>query len=271
MTLLIERCLPTRALSGLVHRAARSPVLRPLLVRGFLQRYPDAMDQAAEEDPASYPDFNALFTRALKPGSRVVDSQAMLVSPVDGVISQIGRVRNGRIIQAKGHDFTATELLGDNANRMNDFENGSFATIYLAPRDYHRIHMPQSGDLTEVVHLPGRLLSVREKSVNSIANLYARNERVACLFDKNRGRLAVVMVGAFGVGSISVGAVPGLKRDRRARRYLFRGQTRKHYETGDELGRFNLGSTVIVLMNGDVAWDPAAKPGTRVLMGQRLA
>ena len=266
--------LPQHLLSRFVLALTRSR-LRPLkaaLIRGAVRLYGIDTSEAAEPDPAAYPSFNAFFTRPLVPGARpVAAAPDAVVSPVDGVVSQAGEVRGDRIFQAKGRDYSAAELLGGSAVRAAPFEGGSFATLYLSPRDYHRVHMPLAGALRETVHVPGRLFSVSAATTRAVPRLFARNERVAAIFDTAVGPMAVVLVGALCVSAIET-VWSGLvtpPRGRRVRCWPPEGPVR--LATGAELGRFNMGSTVIVLFGpGRVRWEPALAPEATVRTGRRI-
>ncbi|MFL1464787.1 archaetidylserine decarboxylase [Marinobacter sp. HN1S83] len=266
---------PQLAISRLAGRLAdndRTPALKNRVVRWFIGRYGVNMSEAVESDPEAYPSFNAFFTRALKPGLRPVDSRdSALISPVDGAISQLGHVTGDRVFQAKGQSFSLTELLGGDEQRAADFAEGEFATIYLAPKDYHRIHMPLAGKLREMVYVPGKLFSVNPVTAENVPNLFARNERVACIFDTDAGPMAMVLVGAMIVGSVETiwgGVVaPGTGQVTSTR--YDDGQTDIRFEKGEEMGRFRLGSTVVLVMpKGSVAWNEDEVPGKTVRMGQ---
>ena len=197
---------PQLAVSRLAGRLADSestPALKNRVIKWFIGRYGVNMSEAAEPDFTAYPTFNAFFTRALKPGARTIDpAPETLTSPVDGAISQIGQISTDRVFQAKGQSFSLTELLGGDDERAEPFREGEFATIYLSPKDYHRIHMPMAGTLKEMVYVPGKLFSVNPVTAENVPNLFARNERVACLFDTEAGPMAMVLVGAMIVGSV---------------------------------------------------------------------
>ncbi|MFN2359746.1 MAG: archaetidylserine decarboxylase [Marinobacter sp.] len=248
------------------------PALKNRVVNWFIGRYGVDMSEALESDPAAYPSFNAFFTRALKPGLRPVDTgESVLVSPVDGAISQLGTITGGRIFQAKGQSFNLNELLGGEQERARVFENGEFATIYLSPKDYHRIHMPLAGTLREMVYVPGKLFSVNPTTAENVPNLFARNERVVCIFDTAAGPMALVLVGAMIVGSVEttwVGIVAPGKRQMDVTRYDGQ-QAPVGFNKGEEMGRFRLGSTVImVLPKGTATWNSDQVAGSRVRMGE---
>ncbi|MHC9084404.1 archaetidylserine decarboxylase [Luteimonas sp. RIT-PG2_3] len=267
--------LPHRLLSSLARALAYSdtPRTKQWLIDTVTRRFGVNLAEAAEPNPRAYATFNAFFTRALKPGARVADPDpSALLMPADGRISQCGAIDNGRIFQAKGQSFTAAELLGDDASAA-PFANGLFATVYLSPKDYHRVHMPWNGSLRETVHVPGRLFSVGPDAVRNVPRLFARNERLVCHFDTEFGPMAMVMVGALlvsGVETVWSGEEIPEYGDR---------ITRKDWRSEDialerfeEMARFNYGSTVIVLLPPGVATLAGGlAPETPVRLGQRLA
>ncbi|HIY70419.1 MAG TPA: phosphatidylserine decarboxylase [Candidatus Luteimonas excrementigallinarum] len=271
--------LPHRLLSSLARRLAysQSPRTSRWLIDTVTRRFNVDLGEAAESDPRAYPSFNAFFTRALKPGARVVDPDpSALLMPADGHISQCGPIGDaddaGRIFQAKGQSFTAAELLGD-ADDARPFEGGVFATVYLSPRDYHRVHMPWTGTLRETVHVPGRLFSVGPAAVRHVPRLFARNERLVCHFDTDFGPMAVVMVGALlvsGVETVWSGEeIPAYGKRITRKDYHGRGIVLERFA---EMARFNYGSTVIVLLPPGVArLSPELAPEAPVRLGQRLA
>ena len=256
VSILLQYILPHRFLSRIVFHATRwtwKP-WKNFLIRQITQRFKVDLAEAAEPDVEAYAHFNAFFTRALKPGARPVSTNpADLLCPADGHISQSGTIREGRIFQAKGQEFTAAELLGDDAAAL-PYANGEFITVYLSPRDYHRVHMPLAGTLISTTHVPGRIFSVAPKAVESIPRLFARNERLVCHFEGEHGPFVLVLVGALLVSSVSTvwGDLEIPPYASSVRRRDYRGQ-RIHLARGAEMGRFNMGSTVIVLL-------PAAGP-----------
>lgn len=272
--------LPHRFLSSLARGLAysRSPWLKQWLIDTVTKRFGVDLSEAAEPNPNAYPTFNAFFTRALKPGARTPDADPRaLLMPADGHISQCGAIGHpfqepGRIFQAKGQSFTATELLGD-ATAATPFANGLFATVYLSPRDYHRVHMPWRGRLLETVHVPGRLFSVGTDAVKHVPRLFARNERLVCHFETDFGPMAVVMVGALlvsGVETVWSGVeIPRYantvtRKDRRAENIVL--------DRFAEMARFNYGSTVIVLLPPGVATLASTLSAeSPVRLGERLA
>jgi phosphatidylserine decarboxylase len=250
--------LPQHALSRLVHIATRSekPWLRDRLLAGFLDRFDVDLDEAEREDPADYRSFNDFFTRSLKPGARPL-ADAPIVSPVDGRVSQQGEINETRLFQAKGRRFDLKGLLGDK-EAAEPFHNGHFCTLYLAPHNYHRIHMPLDGKLTGLRHIPGRLFSVNPATTRVIPRLFARNERVVAHFDTQYGPMALVMVGAMLVGSIETvwsGEITPPTR-LRERELPLPAASQRALKQGDEVGRFNMGSTVILVL-------PESAPGFR--------
>jgi phosphatidylserine decarboxylase len=267
--------LPHRLLSSLARRLAYSsrPGLKQWLIDTVVRRFGVNLAEAAEPDPRAYPTFNAFFTRALQPGARVADPDPhALLMPADGRISQLGRIEDGRIFQAKGQSFTAAELLGDDAAAA-PFANGLYATVYLSPRDYHRVHMPWTGTLRETVHVPGRLFSVGTDAVRNVPRLFARNERLVCHFDTDFGPMVSVMVGALlvsGVETVWSGVEIPRYGDRITRKdWRGKGIVLERFA---EMARFNYGSTVIVLLPpGVAAFDPALAAESPVRLGQALA
>ncbi len=267
--------LPHRLMSSAARRLAYSPSprLKQWLIDTVTRKFGVNLDEAAQADARSYPTFNAFFTRALKPGARVPDPDPrMLLMPADGHISQCGDIKGGRIFQAKGQSFTAAELLGD-AEAAKPFENGLFATVYLSPKDYHRVHMPWTGTLRETVHVPGRLFSVGTAAVATVPRLFARNERLVCHFDTSFGPMVSVMVGALlvsGVETVWSGEEIPRYGDAITRKD-WRGKNIT-LERFAEMARFNYGSTVIVLLPPGVAeLAPGLGAEMPVRLGQALA
>ena len=267
--------LPHRLLSSLARRLAYSTNrgLKQWLIDTVTRRFGVDLSEAAEPDPTAYPSFNAFFTRALKPGARTPDADPRaLLMPADGHISQCGAIVDGRIFQAKGQGFTAAQLLGSEADAA-PFRDGSFATVYLSPRDYHRVHMPWTGTLRETVHVPGRLFSVGTDAVASVPGLFARNERLICHFDTDFGPMVQVMVGALlvsGVETVWSGVeIPAYGDAITRKDYRGKGITLERFA---EMARFNYGSTVIVLLPPGVATlSPDLHAESPVRLGQRLA
>lgn len=261
--------LPHHLISRLTHRLARweSPRLQPLL-RRFVQRYGLDMHEAEVSDLSHYRSFNALFTRALHPTARPLAGTAdTIVSPADATLSAYGRIEADRLIRAKGHDYSLSALLGGYEDLAQPFVQGQFLSAYLSPRDYHRLHMPLTGQLTQMVYVPGRLFSVAPAILERIPDLHARNERVIAFFDTPAGRMALVLIGAINVGSIETvwaGEVtPPRKPSRQRWNYTAQPIT---LERGDEMGRFNLGSSIVVCFAGStMQWD-----NDRLQIGQPL-
>lgn len=270
--------LPLHALTAVGHwlTRIRNRTFKNLLIDTVIRLYGVDLSEARESNPHAYPDFNSFFTRPLRPGARpVANGERDIASPVDGVISQAGAIEDGRIFQAKGHDFSVRDLLGGSDALAARFAGGRFMTIYLSPRDYHRIHMPRTGRLTEMVYVPGRLFGVGAHTTRAIPGVFARNERVAAIFETDAGPMALVLVGAMFVASIET-VWAGVVTPPRGRRVVttdYRGPAGNPVvlERGQEAGRFNMGSTVIVLFARDRAeWTPEAGPGARLRMGQRI-
>jgi phosphatidylserine decarboxylase len=265
--------IPKQALTTLMGRlaGARAGGLTTSVIRWFVARYGVNMSEAAEPDVARYPSFNEFFTRALREGARPLADSAFLC-PVDGAISQFGSIAHDRIFQAKGHHYTTAALLGGDTRLAAQFDNGSFATLYLSPRDYHRIHMPCDGVLQRMVHVPGALFSVNPTTARGVPGLFARNERVVCVFESACGPFALVLVGATIVGSMATvwhGVVnpprPGTIREWRYAPDAVR------IGRGEEMGRFLLGSTVVLLFPHDsIAFDSAWAPDGAVRMGEAM-
>jgi len=270
--------LPHHLLSRIVQWSSRCRhfPLRKSITRWFIRHYHVDMSEALEPDPNAYPDFNSFFTRALRPEVRpVVQETGQICFPADSAISQLGDIDGDQIFQAKGHTYSLTELLGGCEERARPFIGGRFATMYLSPGDYHRVHMPLSGRLVETVYIPGRLFSVAPDYTESVPRLFARNERVACIFQTEAGPMAVILVGAIFVGSIET-VWAGEITPPRGKRIKVTGYAASdnviQLERGEEMGRFNMGgSTVIVLFGPNrVKWQSELSPETRVQLGQAL-
>lgn len=269
--------LPQHAISRLVLRLTRCRVgwFKNALMKWFIKRFQVDMTEAAQPDYRQFEYFNAFFTRELKSGARpLAQGQDVIVCPVDGAVSQVGGIHADTIFQAKGHDYTATALLGGDAELARQFSNGRFATLYLSPRDYHRIHMPVAGTLRQMVYVPGRLFSVNPKTVRCIPGLFARNERVVAVFDTEFGAMAMVLVGAINVACIETvwqGVVTPPHRSE-VQGWAYQEQQAITLSKGAEMGRFNMGSTVICLFANDgLQFDPMIAPGAAIRLGQRLA
>nr|WP_290444284.1 archaetidylserine decarboxylase [Pseudoalteromonas sp. XMcav2-N] len=256
----LQYALPKHAVSRLVGKlaAAEAGALTTTLIKLFIKQYKIDMSEALHEDPAHYKTFNEFFTRPLKPGIRpLAEDAGILAHPVDGAISQLGDVVDGQIIQAKGHDYSLQTLLGGKESDVAPYLGGKFATIYLAPKDYHRIHMPLDGTLKKMIYVPGDLFSVNPLTAQNVPNLFARNERVVAIFDTEIGPLAMVLVGATIVASIETiwaGTVtPPAGKDVFSWDYPAEGDNAVKLKKGDEMGRFKLGSTVILAWGEDKA------------------
>jgi len=270
----MQYLLPARLIGALVHRLARSRHvwLKNTLIRSFTRLFTideTEMDAARAID---YPSFNAFFTRALKPGVRPIDADPhSICSPVDGTVQQAGQVSDGRLFQAKGMSFTATRLLGAQAADSEPFDGGAFMTIYLAPHNYHRVHAPLDGKLRRMHFVPGTRFSVNRATANSISGLFARNERVACLFDGKHGPYWLVFIGAMNVASISTAWAGEIVSGGEPRHERFDAETAPSFNKGDYIGHFNLGSTIIVIFPRDVAvLDQSLQPHSTVTVGQRI-
>jgi phosphatidylserine decarboxylase len=273
----LQHLLPQHGISRLVLAAtrARSPAFKNALIRLFMRGFRPDMSDAVLTDPTAYASFNEFFTRALRAGARPVDADPRaIVSPVDGTVSEAGALTSDRLLQAKGHDYTLRALLGGNCAWERTFAGGSFATIYLAPYNYHRIHMPLPGELRESFYVPGRLFSVNRTTAQLVPGLFSRNERVFCGFDAGGTPWAIILVGALNVGSMAT---------------VWHGDVtpRKHREVtalpvtdvlaplalakGAEMARFNMGSTIILLLPaGAGGWIPSLTAGRTLRMGERI-
>ncbi len=274
---LFQHFAPQHLLSriiGFFAECSVSWIKKPLIER-FIKRYQVDMSIAANPDPESYRHFNDFFTRPLAEGQRPISSELSSIScPADGCISQLGKIEHGRIFQAKGQEYSLQELVGGDKAHADKFQNGHFATVYLSPKDYHRVHMPLAGTLETMVHVPGDLFSVNETTAENVPRLFSRNERVVCLFSTKAGPMAVILVGAMVVASIETtwaGLVTPIKKQVRTWDYNADNSTPILFEKGDEMGRFKLGSTAIVLFGEGVAdWAEELKAQSPVLMGQSM-
>lgn len=247
--------------------------IKNTFIKWFVKRYQVDMSLAAEENPLTYSCFNDFFTRALKPGVRPIDNSThSIVCPADGAISQLGKIVDGRIFQAKGQTYTTQELLGGDEALAAEFAEGTFATVYLSPRDYHRVHMPYGGKLRAMVSIPGELFSVNTVTAENVPRLFARNERAVAIFDTDLGPMAVVLVGAMivaGIETVWDGQIaPFASREIATSLYPYQNIT---LNKGDEMGRFKLGSTAIVLFAKDkMRWDASFSAGTPTKMGEKM-
>ncbi len=275
LTTLPQYVLPHHALSSMMSLLTHceNKTWKNLMIKQIIRHYGVNMEEARESDIHAYRSFNDFFTRELKPGVRPLSTETnAIVCPADGAVSQAGVITDGNIFQAKGKSFTATELLGGDAERAAPFNNGIFTTIYLSPKDYHRLHMPLTGTLREMVHIPGRLFSVNPATVNSVPNLFARNERVAAIFDTDSGPMALILVGAIFVSSVETvwhGVVtPPSITTVQSWQYQDDAPALK---IGEEMGRFNMGSTIIVLFGKDKAkWGDEFEAGKTVKLGELI-
>ena len=271
----LQYLLPQHLLSRLVWALARARIgwLRRALIRGFLRHYPVNLAEAERSDPSDYDSFNDFFTRRLRPGARPIDPEPLAVAcPVDGYVSQAGPLEGDTLLQAKGIRYSADALLGGEPALAARFAGGAFATLYLAPHNYHRIHMPLRGQLRLARHVPGDLFSVNTATADGVPDLFVRNERIACVFDTAAGPMAVVLVGALFVGSMSLSWAGEIRASRtRALRDLSL-QPVIVLDKGAELGWFNMGSTVILMFGASgLTLLPGLVPGTAVRMGERIA
>lgn len=266
--------LPKQALTAMAGAAARlqGGDVTTSVIRWFIQRYGVNMAEAAQPDPATYASFNDFFTRALKDGARPLAS-ADLLCPVDGAISQMGPIEGDQIFQAKGHQYSTTALVGGDTALAAHFQGGHFATLYLSPKDYHRIHMPQAGRLLRMIHVPGDLFSVNPATARGVPGLFARNERVVCVFDGEHGPWVLVLVGATIVGSMATvwHGVVNPPRPGTLREWSY-AQEPIELAQGAEMGRFLLGSTVVMLFpRGPLQFNPRWQPGGAIRMGEAMA
>lgn len=246
------------------------------MIRRFIQHYQIDMSIAQSPDVRTYPSFNQFFTRALKPEARPL-GDADILSPVDAEISQMGHINDGSLLQAKGRSFQLSDLLAEQTTIINKFQNGLFCTLYLSPKDYHRIHIPTTGQLTDMIYVPGELFSVNQRTSEVVPNLFARNERVICVFETEFGAMALILVGAIFVGSIETvweGVITPTRffppnHASQIEQWQYSDETAPVLARAAEMGRFNMGSTVIMLLDAKrLAWLPTEK---KVLMGQGLA
>ena len=271
--IILQYVLPHRALSRVVYWATRWTFApwKNWLISTIVRNYHVNMAEALQPDPLAYQHFNAFFTRKLRADARLADADpATLLCPADGRVSQSGDIVDGRIFEAKGHDYTAAELLGDEAAAA-PYRNGRFVNVYLSPRDYHRVHMPMAGRLKETVHVPGRIFSVAPFAVEAIPRLFARNERLVCHFESEHGPFVLVMVGAILVSSVATVwdglVIPPYASSIRRKSFEEQNITLERFA---EMARFNMGSTVILLMPEGMATLDALQPQQSVQVGQRL-
>jgi len=275
--ILFQYLTPQHALSRLAGFIAENKQawFKNRLIQWFIKQYDVDMSIAEEPDPTQYSHFNDFFTRPLAAGQRPIDAdEDSVVSPADGCVSQLGAIKQGRIFQAKGQEYSLLELVGGNSEVAKPFQNGHFATIYLSPKDYHRVHSPLAGKLLSMIHVPGDLFSVNETTAENVPRLFARNERVVCVFATDKGKMAVVLVGAMVVASIETpwaGLITPVKKQVRQWDYQHSDDNNLVFAKGDEIGRFKLGSTAIVLMDEQFdEWEEELAAQTPVKMGEKI-
>ncbi len=274
LAVLPQYIFPKNALTAFAGKVANAKLgwLTTWIITRFVAHYSVNMAEAANPDIESYATFNEFFTRALRPGARPL-AAAEFICPVDGSVSQFGRIDDDRIIQAKNHDYSTVALVGGDRDLAAQFQHGSFATLYLSPKDYHRVHMPCDGRLMRMIFVPGTLFSVNPVTARGVPELFARNERVVCVFESSQGPFVLALVGATIVGSMATvwkGVVNPLSL-REVREWNYDAQ-RLVYKKGDEMGRFMLGSTVVMLFPKDtVQFNPAWAPGHEVRLGEMMA
>lgn len=271
----LQYILPQHCLSRLTGRLAECRVnwVKNTLIKMFAAHFMVNMQEAERENLKDYENFNDFFTRALKPGAReVCEEQNAIASPADGAVSEIGDIELGSVLQAKGQSYSLITLLGSDAGLTNALMGGKFATIYLSPRDYHRVHMPAVGKLLRTTYVPGALFSVNQTTANNVPELFARNERLICEFEGEHGRFVVILVGAMivaGIETVWAGEVAPVKPRLNSQNYG--EQAEIILQKGDEMGRFKLGSTAIVLFpENTIEWDSNLQNGTAVRMGQKI-
>ncbi len=276
LNVIAQYLLPKRWLTELAGSFARKQAggTTTAVIGWFVKRYQVNMQEALNPDIASYASFNDFFTRELKPNARPL-TQAALISPVDGAISQFGKIEHDQIFQAKGHSYSTTALVGGDKELAGQFENGSFATLYLSPKDYHRIHMPCDGRLTRMIYVPGDLFSVNPATARGVPGLFARNERVVCVFDSKQGPFVLTLVGATIVGSMAT-AWHGVVNPPRLPKVIEWRYDEQNIimKQGDEMGRFLLGSTVVMLFpksaSETLQFNPTWQAGGAIQMGQPM-
>ena len=275
--ILFQYIVPQHLLSRAVGRLAEctNSRIKNWIIQRFIKQFNVDMSEAERQQPEQFINFNDFFTRALKEGARpIAEGEDVVVSPADGAISEMGTLQYGRILQAKGHSYSAVSLLGGCTERAKPFINGEFATIYLSPKDYHRVHMPVAGALKEAYYVPGDLFSVNQTTANNVDNLFARNERLVCLFETESGPMAMVLVGAMivaGIETVWSGQVAPLKKEA-MKLFCTEADAPLLLDKGAEMGRFKLGSTVILLYpEGVINWRDHLAAGAPVKMGEAIA
>jgi len=271
--LFLQYTAPKQMLTALAGFLANIKItwIKNHLIRRFIQSYDVVMTDAVREKPESYVHFNDFFTRHLKPGVRPI-ADTDVVSPVDGCVSEIGHIKQGQLLQAKGRYYSVDELLACDAAQSAPFQNGSFATLYLSPRDYHRVHMPAAGELQDMIHVPGTLFSVQPATVCNIPRLFARNERLVLFFDTTFGPMVVILVGATLVGAMGTCWHGDLPRGRKPVHFKnnLPELSERALNKADEVGYFKLGSTAIILFaeESKIEWTPELKTGVNVRLGE---
>lgn len=273
---LLQPFLPQHFLSRFIGFFAERAFLKDFFIRAFIRRYKVDMTESAISDPAAYPNFNSFFTRELKPDARrIIEKRNAVVCPADGKISALGAIQKGKLLQAKNREFKLIELLGGDEALTEEFLEGSFATVYLSPRDYHRVHLPLAGRLLKTIYVPGRLFSVNKVTTDSVSNLFARNERAICVFKTTMGYMCVILVGALIVASIETIWAGQLRSWSRKQAVTVTDYNNHEppieLAAGMEMGRFKLGSTVITLFPPrTVELNKSLEANSPVKMGQML-
>ncbi len=272
----IQMFLPHHFLSSIMYKITRIEIkwFKNFFITKFIALYNVDMNQAQNENAEDFKCFNEFFTRPLKPTARpVAEGDKTIISPVDGTVSEVGKIRNGQIFQAKGKTYSLETLVGGSPERAQFYKDGHFATLYLSPRDYHRIHMPISGRIREMLHVPGRLFSVSPSTARSVNGLFARNERVVAGFSTEAGPMAVILVGAIFVSSMETvwaGTITP-PRGKNLRQWSYDTQDPISFERAEEMGRFNMGSTVILLFSeNSVQWNDDLMCGKKVQFGEKI-
>lgn len=270
----LQRIAPQQLISRLMGKLASSERFSEPAIRWFIGKYKVDMSLAQRQDPSEYRDFNDFFTRELREGVRPIPEEpTAILCPADGQISQLGSISGDQLLQAKGQHYSVAELLGDNGADAETFKDGKFMTVYLSPRDYHRVHMPFAGELRKTVYIPGKLFSVNQTTADAVPGLFARNERLVCLFDTEIGPMAIVLVGAMivaGIETVWAGRMGSQGRTQQLKLYP-EDSPPISLASGSELGRFYLGSTAIVLLPANtMTFESQLTAGTDVMMGQTI-
>jgi len=273
---LIQRILPHHFLSSIMYKITRIETrwFKNFFITRFIALYDVDMNQAQNQNVNEFKCFNEFFTRPLKPEARpIAKGSNTIISPVDGTVSEAGRITNGQIFQAKGKTYSLETLVGGSPERAQFYKNGYFATLYLSPRDYHRIHMPVAGRIREMVHVPGRLFSVSPSTVRSVNSLFARNERVVAGFTTEAGPMAMILVGAIFVSSMETvwaGTITP-PNGRHLRQWSYDTHEPMHFDKAAEMGRFNMGSTVILLFpENSIQWEDKLVCGKKIQLGEKI-